>query len=97
LVVAEVRERLALSKRAAQNTDVETLSLEKLKQGDVKEEYLVTIRNKLASLESLEDSGDINAAWDNIRQNIKFLPGRVQVVVNQSTVNRGLMSNVQNW
>jgi hypothetical protein len=24
---------------------VETLSLEKLKQGDVKEEYLVTIRN----------------------------------------------------
>jgi hypothetical protein len=38
----------------------------------VKEKYQVTIRNKFAALENLEDSGDINGAWDNIRENIKI-------------------------
>jgi hypothetical protein len=27
--------------------------------------YQVTIRNKIAALENLEASGDINRAWDN--------------------------------
>jgi hypothetical protein len=40
---------------------------------DVKEQYQVTIRNKSAALENLEDSGDINRAWDNIRENINIL------------------------
>jgi hypothetical protein len=30
------------------------------------------MRNKFAALENLEDSGDINRAWDNIRENIKI-------------------------
>jgi hypothetical protein len=30
------------------------------------------IRNKFAALENLEDSGDINRAWDNVRENIKI-------------------------
>jgi hypothetical protein len=47
--------------------------MSKLNEGDVKEQYQVTIRNKFAALENLEDSGDINGAWDNIRENIKFL------------------------
>jgi hypothetical protein len=34
---------------------------------DVKEQYEVTIRNKFAALENLEDCGDINRAWGNIR------------------------------
>jgi hypothetical protein len=42
-----------------------------LNEEDVKEQYQVTIRNKFAALENLEDSGDINEAWDNIRENIK--------------------------
>jgi hypothetical protein len=44
---------------------------------DVKEQYQVTIRNKFAVLENLEDSRDINGAWDNIRENIKFWHKRV--------------------
>jgi hypothetical protein len=72
LVVAEVRERLAVSKRAAQKIDTERFNVKKLKEGDVKEQYQVTIRNKFAALENLEDSGDINGAWDNIRENIKI-------------------------
>jgi hypothetical protein len=41
-------------------------------KGNVKEQYQVTIRNKFAALENLEDSGDISRAWNNIRENIKI-------------------------
>jgi hypothetical protein len=43
-----------------------------LDEEDVKEQYQVTFRNKFAALENLEDSGDINRAWDNIIENIKI-------------------------
>jgi hypothetical protein len=67
-----VRERLAVSKRAAQKIDTERFNVKKLNVGDVKEQYQVTIRNKFATLENSEDSGDINGAWDNSRENIKY-------------------------
>jgi hypothetical protein len=51
---------------------MERSNVKKLNEGDVKEQYQVTIRNKFAALENLKDSGDINRAWDNIRQNIKI-------------------------
>jgi hypothetical protein len=73
LVVAKVRERLAVSKRAAQKIDSERFNVKKLNEGDVKEQYQVTIRNKFAALENVEDSGNINRAWDNIRENINIL------------------------
>jgi hypothetical protein len=38
LVVAEVRERRAVSKQAAQKMDMERFSLKKLNEGDVKEQ-----------------------------------------------------------
>jgi hypothetical protein len=72
LVVAKVRERLEVSKRAAQKIDTERCNLKKLKEGDVKEQYQVTIRNESAALENLEDNGDINRAWGNIKENIKI-------------------------
>jgi hypothetical protein len=52
LVVAKVRERLVVSKRAAQKIDMERFNLKKLNEGDVKEQYQVTIRNKFAGLET---------------------------------------------
>jgi hypothetical protein len=72
LVVAKMRERLAVSKRAAQKIHTERFNVKKLDEGDVKEQYQVTIRNKFAALENLEDSRAINGAWDNIRENIKI-------------------------
>jgi glycine betaine/choline ABC-type transport system substrate-binding protein len=72
LVAAKVRERLAVSKRAAQKIDTERFDVKKLNEREVEEQYQVTIRNKFAALENLEDSGDINRAWDNIRENIKI-------------------------
>jgi hypothetical protein len=68
LVAAKVRERLAVCKRAAQKIDTERFNVKKLKKGDVKEQYQVTIRNKFVALENLEDRGDINRAWDKIRK-----------------------------
>jgi uncharacterized FlaG/YvyC family protein len=72
LVSSEVRHKLAVSKPAAQKIDTERFNVKKLNEGDVKEQRQVTIRNKFAALENLEDSGDINRAWDNIGENIKI-------------------------
>jgi hypothetical protein len=73
LVVAKVRERLAVSKRAARKIDTERFNVKNLNEGDVKEQYQLTIRNKFADLGNLEDSENINRAWGNIRENIKIL------------------------
>jgi hypothetical protein len=53
-----------VSKQAAQNIEMENFNLKKLNEGIVKEQYQVTIRNKFAALENVEDNGDINRAWD---------------------------------
>jgi hypothetical protein len=58
-----------VSKLAAQKIDRERFSL---KKGDVKERYHITIRNKFATVENLEDNGDINRAWDSISENNKI-------------------------
>jgi hypothetical protein len=73
LVVAKVRERLAVSKRAAQKIDTERFNLKKVNEEDVKEQYQVTIRNKFSALENSENNGYIKRAGDNIRENINIL------------------------
>jgi hypothetical protein len=52
---------------------MERFNVKKLNEGGVKEQYQVTIRNKFVALENLEDSGDINRAWDSIRENLEIL------------------------
>jgi hypothetical protein len=48
-----------------------------LNEAGVKEQYQVTISSNFAALENLEESGDINRAWDNVRENIKIWPRRL--------------------
>jgi hypothetical protein len=72
LVLAKVRERLAVSKRHAQDIVIEKFNLKNLKGGDVKEQYQITIGNKFTALGILEDNADVNGVWDNIRQNINI-------------------------
>jgi hypothetical protein len=43
LVAAKVRERLAVSKQAAQKVDTEIFNVKKLNEGDVREQYQVRI------------------------------------------------------
>jgi hypothetical protein len=59
-------------KRAVKNMDMDRFNLKKLSEGEVKEQYRVTIKNKFAALENLEDNVDIIRAWDAITENIKM-------------------------
>ena len=50
---------------------METLNLRKLNELEVSRQYQIKIRNRLAALENLSDSADINSAWKNIKENIR--------------------------
>jgi hypothetical protein len=47
LLVSKVRERLAVSKRAAEKIDMERFSVKNLNEGDVKGQYQVKIKTTL--------------------------------------------------
>jgi hypothetical protein len=49
-VVAKVRERLAVSKEAAQKSDVETFNLRKQNELEVRKQYQIEISNRFAAL-----------------------------------------------
>jgi predicted 3-demethylubiquinone-9 3-methyltransferase (glyoxalase superfamily) len=70
-VVAKVRERLSARKQAAQNTDVEMFNLKRLSEMEVRKQFQIEISNGFSALENLNDSEDINRAWENIKENIK--------------------------
>jgi hypothetical protein len=53
LVVAKVRERLAVSKQRAHRLHMEWFNLKKLNEVEDKEQYCVEISNRFAGLENL--------------------------------------------
>ena len=71
-MVAKFRERLAVSKQAAQKLDGERFNLRKLKDLEVKKQYQNEITNRFAALGNISDDGDINRAWENIKESIKI-------------------------
>jgi len=54
-VVAKARERLAVSKQASQNFDVEIFNLRKLNELEVRKRYQIEISNRSATLENLNE------------------------------------------
>jgi hypothetical protein len=70
-VVAKVRERLAVSKQAAQMSEVERFKLRNLSELEVRKQYQIEITNRCAALENLNDSEDINRVWEDFKGNIK--------------------------
>jgi hypothetical protein len=72
LVVAKVRERLAVSKQAAPMFDGKKFNLKKLRELEVRKQYQIQISNRFAALENLNVSEDINRAWENIKESIKI-------------------------
>jgi hypothetical protein len=71
-VVAEVGERLAISKQLMQKFDMERFNLWKLNEAESEEHYQIKNSNRFAALENLEDDVDINRAWETIRGNVKI-------------------------
>ena len=71
-MVARVRERLAVSKQANQKFDWEIFNLGKLNElNEVREQYQIEITYRFAALGNISDGGDINRAWENIKESIK--------------------------
>ena len=70
-MVAKVREKLAVSKQTTQKLDGERFNLRKLKDLEVKKQYQIEITNRFSALGNISDDGDINRAWENIKENIK--------------------------
>ena len=71
LVIAKVRERLALGKQAAQRFDRQRSNLKKLNEPEVREQYQIEITNRFAVLENSDDDEDLNRTWENIKENIQ--------------------------
>jgi hypothetical protein len=74
MVVAKVRERLAVSKQTAHRYHMEKFNLKKLSEVEGKVQYCIEISNtsRFAALGNLDAKVGINRAWETIRENIKI-------------------------
>jgi len=71
LVIAKVRERLAVGKQAAQSFDRQRFNLRKLNEPEVREQYQIEFTNRFTALENLSDDEDVDRSWEHIKENIK--------------------------
>jgi hypothetical protein len=71
LIAAKLRERISVSKRARQNSDLEIFDLRKLDDVEVKEMYQVEISIRFSALEKLDESFNSNNAGESITEDIK--------------------------
>ena len=46
-------------------------NLRKLNELEVKKQYQIEITNRFSALGNISNDGDINRAWENIKENIK--------------------------
>ena len=63
LVIAKVRERLAVGNQAAERLDRQTFNLSKLNDLEVRKQYQIDITNRFAALENLNEDEDVNRTW----------------------------------
>jgi hypothetical protein len=72
LVVAKVRERVAVNKQRSQRFNTKRFNLKELNNVEGKEQFRVEVSNRFAALEDLDTEVEINSAWEKIRENIKI-------------------------
>jgi len=68
LVIAKVRERLAVGKQAAQRFDRQRFNLRKLNEPEAREQYQIEIINRFAALENLNEDDNVKRTWKNIKE-----------------------------
>jgi len=71
MVIAKVRERLAVGKQTAQRFDMQRFNLRKLNESEDREQDQIEITNRFAALENLNNDEDVNRTWENIKENIQ--------------------------
>jgi hypothetical protein len=74
LVVAKVRERLAVNKQKLQRFDIKIFNLKKLKVVEGKEQFHVEVSNRFAALEDLDTEAEINSSGKRLERIYKFRP-----------------------
>jgi hypothetical protein len=94
LVVAKVRERLAVSTQPAHKCDVGRFNLKKLSELEVRKQYQLNISNRLAALENLYVSKHINRAWENVKESIKV---SAKDNLHEWSIDHSWMKNVHNF
>jgi hypothetical protein len=62
MVVAKVRERLAVRKQAQQKSDGGRFNLRKLNELEVRKQYQIEITNRFPALDNVSEDEDINRA-----------------------------------
>ena len=67
LVIAKVRERLAVGKQASQRSDRQRFNLRKLNELEVRKQYQIEITNRFLALENSKEDEDVNKTWENIK------------------------------
>jgi len=72
LVIAKVRERLAVFKQATQRLDRHRFNLSKLNELEVRKQYQVEITSRVAALENFNEDEDVNRVWGNINHYIQI-------------------------
>jgi hypothetical protein len=72
VVVAKVKERLAVNKQRSQRFNMERFNFKKLNEVEGKEQFRVEVSNRFAALECLNAEMEINSAWETIRENIQI-------------------------
>jgi hypothetical protein len=72
LVVAKVRETLAVNKQISCRFHMERFNLKKLNEVEGKGQFSVEASNRFADLKVLDAEMEINSAWETIRENIKI-------------------------
>ena len=71
LVIAKVRERLAVGKQAAQRFERQRFNSRKLNEPEVREQNQIEITKRFAALENSDDDEDVNRTWENIKEHIQ--------------------------
>jgi hypothetical protein len=66
LVVAKVRERLAVNKQRSQRFDMERFNLKKLNHVEGKEQFRVEVSTRFAALEDLDTEVEINSSSNTV-------------------------------
>ena len=71
LVVAKIKQRLAVSKQATQKFVVERFSLRKKNELEVRKQCQIKNSIRFTVSDNLNDSENTNRGWGNIKENIK--------------------------
>jgi hypothetical protein len=71
IVVAKIRERIAVNKQGSHTFHMERFNLKKLNEVEGREKYRVEVSNRFAALEDLDAEVEINTIWGNDERDYK--------------------------